>query len=354
MGAYQSSTNVNSEAIRDIAKDYLEAAKKDFDEKYLAKSEDTRVLADYDPKRTLGTGSFGRVMLVTDKKTNSVCALKILEKAKVVRLKQVEHTLSEKQLLAAVDFPVLVNLLASFKDNANLYMVMEFAVGGEMFSSLRKEKKFSEPRSRFYGGQIVIALEYLQHLNIIYRDLKPENLLFDAKGYIKITDFGFAKHVVGRTWTLCGTPEYLAPEIILSKGYNRAVDWWALGVLIFEMCAGYPPFYAEQPIQIYEKIVTGKVRYPSHMSKDLQSLLRSLLEADITKRYGMLKNGVNDIREHEWFASMDWIKLFHQTLEAEEIPKIKGPADDSAYDVYEEVALPISNSMLYGSEFMDY
>eukprot|EP00040_Diaphanoeca_grandis_P018885 m.99402 g.99402 ORF g.99402 m.99402 type:complete len:355 (+) comp27156_c2_seq1:97-1161(+) len=354
MGAFQSSAELPNETIRMIAKEYLDGAKAEFESKFKGRVQDQRNLSDYEPKRTLGTGSFGRVMLVTDKRTNSVCALKILEKAKVVRLKQVEHTLSEKQLLAAVNFPILVNLLASFKDKSNLYMVMEFAVGGEMFSSLRKEQRFTEARSKFYAGQIVIALEYLQYLNIIYRDLKPENLLFDAKGYIKITDFGFAKYVVGRTWTLCGTPEYLAPEIILSKGYNRAVDWWALGVLIFEMCAGYPPFYAEQPIQIYEKIVTGKVRYASHMSKEIQSLLKSLLEADITMRFGMLKNGVNDIREHAWFHSMDWAQLFHQTLVAPEVPKINGPDDDSLYDRYDEVALPTSNVMLYESEFADY
>ncbi|XP_067679349.1 cAMP-dependent protein kinase catalytic subunit alpha isoform X3 [Haliotis asinina] len=335
-------------------KQFLAEAKEQFTAKWEKPAVANACLDDFDRIKTLGTGSFGRVMLVQHKATRNYLAMKILDKQKVVKLKQVEHTLNEKKILNAIDFPFLVKLEYSFKDNTNLYMVLEFVSGGEMFSHLRRIGRFSEQHARFYSSQIVLTFEYLHSLDIIYRDLKPENILIDTNGFVKVTDFGFAKRVKGRTWTLCGTPEYLAPEIILSKGYNKAVDWWALGVLIYEMAAGYPPFFADQPIQIYEKIVSGKVRFPSHFSGDLKDLLRNLLQVDLTKRFGNLKNGVNDIKTHKWFNTTDWIAVYQKKVEAPFVPKQKGPGDSSNFDEYDEEPLRISSTEKCAKEFADF
>jgi serine/threonine protein kinase len=170
--------------------------------------------------------------------------------------------------------------------------------------------------------------------------LKPENLLLDNNGHIKITDFGFAKHVPDITWTLCGTPDYLAPEIIQSKGYGKAVDWYSLGILIFEMLAGYPPFYDDDHMRLYEKILAGRIKYPSYFDPMAKDLLKRLLTSDLSKRYGNLKDGSNDIKSHPWFKGIDWDKLIKLEVQAPYIPKVSGEGDASNFDIYPEEREP--------------
>merc|ERR1711915_879064 len=211
-----------------MANDQREIEKEDFDESSFD-------LERLEVRKTIGTGTFARVCLCHHAPSSSYFALKILSLHEVVRLNQVEHTKNEKNILQEVRHPFLVPLLWSSIDNRHIYFLFPYVSGGELFSILRKAKKFPLPTTLFYAAEIVSALSYLHSLNIIYRDLKPENILIDREGHVIITDFGFAKKVLDRTWTLCGTPDYLAPEIIQSKGHTKAVDWWALGILIYEI-----------------------------------------------------------------------------------------------------------------------
>ncbi|KAI7879790.1 kinase-like protein [Lichtheimia hyalospora FSU 10163] len=297
-------------------------------------------LQDFELMDTLGTGTFGRVYLTRFRSTNKFYAMKVLKKSEVVRLKQVEHLLWEKQILASVRFPFIVDLFCAFQDNTNLYMLLGYVVGGELFSHLRRAGRFTNDMTRFYASEIVLAIEYLHSKNIVYRDLKPENLLIDHDGHIILTDFGFAKIIQDRTWTLCGTPEYLAPEVIQSKGHGKAVDWWALGILIFEMLAGYPPFFDDNSFGIYEKILAGRVQFPSHFDFLAKDLLKRLLVGDRTKRLGNLKGGPEDIKRHKWFRGVDWIGLLEKTVRAPIIPKYRHPGDTGNFEKYPDTKLP--------------
>merc|ERR1711937_507945 len=200
----------------------------------------------------------------------------MLKKAEVVRLQQVEHMLSEKAILEILDHPFIVQLGGSFHDRKFLYMLLEYVVGGEFFTHLRKAGRFDNSTAKFYAAQVAMIFDYLHRQNIIYRDLKPENLLLDNQGYIKITDFGFAKRVAFKTYTLCGTPEYIAPEVLLNKGHGKGVDWWTLGILVYEMLAGQPPFVDDDPMGIYQQILAGKISFPRFFDRSAKSLIKKL------------------------------------------------------------------------------
>ncbi|KAF2205252.1 Pkinase-domain-containing protein [Delitschia confertaspora ATCC 74209] len=295
-------------------------------------------LNDFAIQRTLGTGSFGRVHLVQSKHNQRFYAVKVLKKAQVVKMKQVEHTNDERRMLQQVKHPFLITLWGTFQDSKNLYMVMDFVEGGELFSLLRKSQRFPNPVAKFYAAEVTLALDYLHSMNIIYRDLKPENLLLDRHGHLKITDFGFAKEVPDITWTLCGTPDYLAPEVVASKGYNKSVDWWSLGILIFEMLCGFTPFWdGGSPMKIYENILKGRVKYPPYIHPDAQDLLQKLITPDLTKRLGNLHGGSKDVMNHPWFAEVTWERLQKKDIDAPYVPPVRaGVGDASQFDKYPE------------------
>ncbi|KAK3763215.1 hypothetical protein RRG08_052550 [Elysia crispata] len=283
-----------------------------------------------------GTGTFGRVVLTRHKEDKSYSALKVMAISQVIKLKQEDHIKAEKSILSCISHPFIVNLTWWHKDQTFLYMLMEYVPGGELFSYLRSAGRFSSAAGNFFASEIIVALDYLHSKSIVYRDLKPENLLLDRDGHLKITDFGFAKIVDDRTWTLCGTPEYLAPEIILSKGHNKAVDWWSLGILIYEMLVGYPPYYAENPFGIYEKIIAGKTEWPRHIDLVAKDLIKKLLIPDRTRRLGNMKNGSEDIKRHKWFKGQDWDDVLNRKLQPPIVPQLAHEGDTTNFETYEE------------------
>jgi len=261
---------------------------------------------------SVGTGTFGRVLLVrlrredTSLEPNRFFAMKILSKSEVVRLRQAEHVNSERYILARVRHPFIVDLYATFQDRLNIYMLLSYVPGGELFTHLRRAGRFTPDVTRFYLATIILALKFLHSYNVVYRDLKPENLLLDSQGYLRLTDFGFAKRVDDRTWTLCGTPEYLAPEIIRNEGHGKAADWWACGILCYEMLVGYPPFFDDTPYGIYEKILRGRIRWPPEVDPLSRELVRGFLHPDRSRRLGNLIGGSEDVLNHPWFRGVDW------------------------------------------------
>ncbi|OMJ12041.1 cAMP-dependent protein kinase type 1 [Smittium culicis] len=310
---------------------------------------------DYEFFRTIGTGSFGRVKIVRQTSTSDFYAVKILRKSEVVRAKQVEHVNNERAVLAFCNSPFIVKLHGCYQDSINLYMFLEYIIGGELFSYLRRYKKFPSPVAKFYAGEVALAFEYLHSYDLVYRDLKPENILLDSNGHVKLTDLGFAKYVTDVTWTLCGTPDYLAPEIIQAKGYGRAVDWYSLGVLIFEMIAGYPPYYDRDHYKLYERILSGRVRWPNHFDPIARDLVEKLITSDLSSRYGNLKNGSKDIKNHPWFEEVNWKKLARLEIAAPLIPAKKSGGDTGNFDRYPESHEnygDMSGPDVYGQKFI--
>ncbi|TVY28572.1 Protein kinase [Lachnellula hyalina] len=346
--------------------------------KELGRSSKGLCVRDFELVRTLGTGTFARVWLVRladpkEEDRDKVFALKVLRKVEVIKLKQVDHVNHERSVLADIaGHPFITTLITSFSDHDSLYMLLDYCPGGEVFSYLRKAKRFDENTARFYAAEIVLILEFLhEREGVAYRDLKPENLLLDAEGHIKLVDFGFAKRLgnskrrsfttifrrrtnsrpvlpssdsedslsdynKGETYTLCGTPEYLAPEVIQSKGHTTAVDWWALGILIYEFLTGYPPFWNANPIEIYKQIVSKPVHFPTNpvISPDAKDIICQFCTVDRSHRLGNISGGAARVKSHPFFTGVVWDDVYYRKYKGPIIPQVRYPGDAQCFDMY--------------------
>nr|CCA24743.1 protein kinase putative [Albugo laibachii Nc14] len=284
-------------------------------------------IEDFDLLKVLGKGSFGKVMMVRKKDTKKIYAMKTLRKAALVKRNQILHTKTERSILQTIKFPFLTSLTYAFQTPDKLYLVMDYCGGGELFFWLKKDRRFSLQRARLFAAEIVLALQALHVHDIIYRDLKPENILLDLEGHIRITDFGLSKEAVtgagavGGTKTFCGTPEYLAPEILENKGHGKAVDWWSLGTLIYEMLTGLPPFYDQNMQRMYDKILNAPLRFPSFISAEAKDLLTGLLTRKVPDRLGSGPTDAEEIKAHPFFKEIDWDAVYRREV----VPEFKPP-----------------------------
>lgn len=268
--------------------------------------------------KVIGKGSFGKVLQVRHKRDNRIYALKILSKSNVVERNQIQHTKAERRILEETDHPFLCRLEFAFQTEGNLYLGMEFLSGGPLFYHLQVNKKFSEERARFYCAEVILGIGYLHSHNILYRDMKPENLLLDKDGHVVITDFGLSKQNNGAEQTadtICGTPEYVAPEVLQAQPYGRAVDWWSVGTLLYEMMAGLPPFYDKNRNTMFQKIISATLTFPRDFSRSTIDLITKLLHRNPEQRLGSGPTDAEELKCHPFFANIEW-----KLLEEKKIP----------------------------------
>lgn len=310
-----------------------------------SKSSEPRVsFREFSLLKVVGKGSFGKVMQVRKKDTGRIYAMKVLHKASIITRNQVEHTRTERAVLGRIVHPFIVGLNYAFQTPDKLYFVLDYCAGGELFFHLGKEGRFREDRARFYAAQITLALEHLHGMNVIYRDLKPENVLLDHRGNVRLTDFGLSKENVfevdrGAT-SFCGTPEYLAPEVLDRKGHGRAVDWWSLGALLYEMLTGLPPFYCKERDKLFESILRAKLEFPPYLSDVAVDICSKLLNRDPTKRLGSGPGDAAEVKAHPFFASVDWTALYELRVPIPFVPAVTSSLDTSQFDS-EFTSMPI-------------
>jgi len=290
---------------------------------------------DFEFLKVIGKGSFGKVLLARHKVDKNVFAVKVLQKAAIMKRNEAKHIMAERNvLLKNIKHPFLVGLHFSFQTPDKLYFVLDYVNGGELFFHLQRERYFPEPRAKFYAAEMGSAIGYLHSLNIIYRDLKPENILLDSTGHIVLTDFGLCKEGIvgqGTTSTFCGTPEYLAPEVLRKQPYDKTVDWWCLGAVLYEMMYGLPPFYSRDTAEMYDNILYKPLRLRTNVTAAGRSILEGLLQKEKETRLGAV-NDFADIKIHPFFNSLCWEDLLAKKIEPPYNPEVSDQLDLKHFD----------------------
>ncbi|KAI8077923.1 kinase-like domain-containing protein [Gilbertella persicaria] len=315
---------------------------------------------DFQTLCVLGRGAFGKVFLVKHEKSKELYAMKVLKKASLVlHGRQATQAKTERQILEEVRHPFIVKLCYAFQTPTELHMILDYAVGGELFRHLDHEGMFSEDMVVFYAAEICCALDHLHSLGIMYRDLKPENCLLDMEGHIVLTDFGLSKVAVdGKTNTICGTAEYMAPEILKGLEYDITVDWWSLGILIYDMLTGSPPFSSSNRKKTMDAILTKKIPMPYYLTQDAKDILSKLLRKNPNARLGAKPKKADAIRKHRFFRTIDWIALENRQLDPPIVPIVTEPEKAENFDpVFTAEALvgsPENHDVQANSHFLNF
>jgi serine/threonine protein kinase len=291
---------------------------------------------DFEVIRVIGSGTYGKVHLVRKKDTRALYAMKSMSKKVLADYEQVEQTKIERDVLLQTTHPFLVSAHFTFQTETKIYLVLDYVPGGELFSRLKEEGRFEESRARLYAAEILLGLAHLHKLGFVYRDLKPENILVDADGHLKITDFGLVKKNLktqnATTSTFCGTPEYIAPEMLQQRPYTKSIDWWSFGVLLFEMLVGLPPFYDGNTNKMYRAILHDEINFPHHVSAKAENLILQLLNREPMLRLGASEADAEDIKRHPFFDGIDWHQVVSKNIVPSWKPKIRSEEDTSHFD----------------------
>jgi serine/threonine protein kinase len=292
-------------------------------------------IEDFEIIRLIGRGTYGAVQLVRHRESRRLFAMKTMNKQMLADYQQIDQTLTERNVLLQTVHPFLVGAHYTFQTDVAIFLVLDYVPGGELFGRLKAEHAFAEPRARLYAAEILLGLGHLHSLGFVYRDLKPENILVDAEGHLKLTDFGLVKTIGGEkgtTTTFCGTPEYLAPEMLRQLPYTKAVDWWSFGCIVYEMLVGLPPFYDENKNKMYRAIMQDEVRFPPAVSADAKDLILGLLERNPNSRLGGGEGDYKEIQPHPFFAPLDWNAVMNRTMTPVWVPQLAAETDVSNFD----------------------